>query len=756
MGEFKNEPIAYFTIRSYFSIVFLCLFSLIAIGSGIAAENEPLWIQKIRPDHPRLFLNQEQWPSIRDRALNEENDWYKKMKERVDRYPDEPTSESERDDYAYQPTTEGDYERITLPRPKEWGPQAMETAFVYLMTRENKYLEKAKKMLTVSVSAYHDCYEKGMNVNWYSSSRVCTLAAYDWIYNDLSPDQRRAIIEPLLRHIEKVQPGQGKKRIYRLNGSNHTTGFYGVRNLVWFAGLAAYNDGFDDQTALQFLKQGYDHNINMFEYRKKCAGDDGGLASATVGYAMGAYPWAQFNFLHTWQSATGEQIASQWPHLAYYPVWINWNWIPHNAPREYGTGDTYHYTNELPLHYMYTHMSQVMHFYGNSYPDCAAQAAYIRENLPDSVKRYSRSFSFYPFLLTNLEDAPVPKNPTDADLHARHFETLGQIFMRSGTGKNDTYSLFTIGSRVPSHKQHDENNFVIYKKGYLALDSGTRGRETGYQLRHYYSQTVAHNCILVHMPGEPFPGYWGMVYPGEEGKISCGGTYRTTGGECVAFETNQHYTYVAGDVTPCYREEKCAQVLRQYLFIMPDYFVICDRVQSVKPEYKKDWLLHTQNEPTIEGQMFFADEGEGRLFCKTLYPQNANLHKIGGPGKEFYTCGRNWDVAPEVKERWSEKALWGHWRMEVSPNTSKKDDIFLHLIQVGDQTQTSMVESILVENDDSVGVQFEATNKTITATFSKQGTPSGHIKISRGDTTIIDRDLTQTVQPQSGLSGQTQ
>ena len=167
--------------------------------------------------------------------------------------------------------------------------------------------------------------------------------------------------------------------------------------------------------------------------------------------------------------------------------------------------------------------------------------------------------------------------------------------MRSGTGPDDTFSLFTIGSRVPSHKQHDENNFVIYKKGYLALDSGTRGRETGYQLRHYYSQTIAHNCILIHMPDEPFPGYWGMEYPGPEGKISAGGTYKTNDGNCVAFETNDVYSYVAGDATACYLPEKCGLALRQFVFIYPDYFVICDRVTSTDPSYKKEWLLHTLN-----------------------------------------------------------------------------------------------------------------------------------------------------------------
>lgn len=54
--------------------------------------------------------------------------------------------------------------------------------------------------------------------------------------------------------------------------------------------------------------------------------------------------------------------------------------------------------------------------------------------------------------------APPPKDASKLKLLARHFESLGQVIMRSGWGPDDTYCLFTIGSRVPSHKQYDEGN----------------------------------------------------------------------------------------------------------------------------------------------------------------------------------------------------------------------------------------------------------------------------------------------------------
>lgn len=439
------------------------------------------WMQTIRPDHPRLFFNRDTWPLVKARALNEEKEWFARVKTMVDRYPDNPTSQSTREDNADRKRADGSIETVRLPRPREWGTPTGEAAFVYLVTGDRKYLDKAKKMLQVSVEAYHECIDKGMAVDWYSTSRVHWLAGYDWIYNDLSPRERSALMGSFLRHVAGVEPGPDRKPIHRLNFSDHTTGFYGDSNLFWFAGIAAYRDGIDDARALDFLRKGYQYNRNLLEYRGKCAGDDGGLASATTTYSIAHYPWSQFNYLYTFRSATGIDITAECPYLAYFPVWVMWNWIPGPYPREFGSGDVYHYRNDLWTYNLYTHLSQIMDFYGVSHPDCAGLAAHLREVLPEENRKYDGTWFFYPFLLTNMEKAPLPRKPRDTDLKARHFESLGQIFMRSGTGPDDTYSLFTIGSQVPSHKQFDENNFIIYKKGYLALDSGTRGLSTDYR-----------------------------------------------------------------------------------------------------------------------------------------------------------------------------------------------------------------------------------------------------------------------------------
>jgi len=434
-----------------------------------------------------------------------------------------------------------------------------------------------------------------------------------------------------------------------------------------------------------------------------------------------------------------------------------WNWIPTGGrPKEFGTGDTPHFTNDLPWWELGGHMRQTMHFYGQSHADCAAIAAYVRSRC--SLQQFTTNWSIYPFLMTDIDKAPPPLDAGKLKLFARYFEGMGQIIMRSGWDADDTYCMFTVGSKLAQHKHYDEGNFIIYRKGFLALDTGTRGISKDFNLRHYYAQTVAHNCVLIHMPGEPAARYWGPAYNGPEGKTNYGGMDKQTGSKLAAFETDDHYTYVAGDATPCYSDKKCRLALRQFVFVMPDHFVICDRVTSTKPEYKKEWLLHTQNEPEVEGKQFRADEGGGRLFCRTLFPKDAALAKIGGSGREFWANGINWELNEAVKRKDQQQRkktgkgmLWGNWRIEVSPGTPRTDDVFLHLIQVGDQSLAAMTSADLIEEAGKIGVSFRAGEKSARVVFATDGEPSGNIRIETDGKVVIDGPLTSEVAPQAGL-----
>lgn len=734
-------------------ILLLVVVLALAMTQGVGAQEPPDWAAKIRTDHPRLFFNADSWPAVRQRALGAEKDWYDYIKGRVDRLLQQI----------------GDDPKPTI---RELGPEAAQAAFVYLMTREAKYLDLAKKALETSLAFYEQCYEERKSVNWYSTSRVHATLAWDWLHNDLTDAERQEYMSRLVQVLQKVYTAQ--PRIYRESLSRYNTGFYGVTNCRWFIGCTAYGTGIEEELVGEWLLWGYNENMKLLAHRKQACSDDGGSASPTLGYAFGAYPWSEQNFFYTWLSAIGENIAPDWPHSAWLANYVIWNWIETgDQPMEFGYGDTPHTNNRLRSSQLFTHMANIRHLYGREAPEAAALARHLQDMLPN--KSYSRSWFIYPFLLSGLEKSPPPFEPERLP-HARHFENMGQLFMRSGTGPEDTYCLFTCGGILRQHRHYDALNFVIYHRGHLALDSGTRYKEfdNGQHLANYFAQTVAHNCVVVHQPGEPPARYWGGTVEGCHG-----GQHQQLGSVLSAFETNDRYVYVAGDATECYlhggvkREgqpdlpEKVSLATRQLVFLMPNHFVIFDRVTSTDAAYKKDWLLHTAHEPLIEGKTIRADHPDpravgvtptptggrghkqGRMYCRTLLPEDAVLTSVGGPGKEFWAAGKNWDIVDEGLKPDS-LAMMGHWRVEVSPGAPRRDDVFLHVIQVGDQSLATMDSAELIQRAGVAGVRLSIGGRTSEVTFNTRGDLGGHIKLS-GDGQQLDTDLTTEVTPQVGI-----
>jgi len=740
---------------------------LLAIPSAALGRELPDWTAKIRQDHPRLFFNSDTWPEVRGRALRAEHDWYLATKARVDRLLAELEDEAR-------------------PEPRELGPQAACAAFVFLMTDDARYLDLSKKCLDTSLRFYDACFEEKKSVNWYSTSRVHATLAWDWLYNHFTEEERAELMSRLVRAIDNVLTA--RPAIYRENMSGYNTGFYGVRNCLWFIGATAFGTDIETEKVNEWLVWGHDENLKMLEHRKTACGDDGGGASPTLGYVFGAYPWAEQNFFYTWLSSTGEDIAPDWPHSAWLANYVIWNWIAAEPrPLQFGYGDTPHTTNELRTGNLYTHMANIRHLYGESVPEAAALARYVQEVLPG--RSYSTSWFIYPFLLTGLEPkkgtGPIHAKPgTDRaptrsvgrlvagrsgklDLsgfcpeklpHARHFEAMGQVFMRSGTGADDTYCLFTCGGVLRQHRHFDALNFVIYHRGFLALDSGTRYLEfdNGQHLANYYAQTVAHNCVVIHQPGEPPAPYWGGKVQGNHG-----GQHKQLGSVLVAFETNDDFVYVAGDATACYQHgvirrdgqadlgEKCSLAARQIVFLLPNHFVVFDRVTSTDPAYRKDWLLHTANEPAISGKTIRADHRQGRMVCRTLLPADAVLTPVGGPGKEFYAAGKNWSIVDRGLKP-ENLAMMGRWRVEVTPGAPRAEDVFLHVIQVGDERLDSMDEVELIEADGTCGARLAIGEQTWEVTFNVSGELSGHLKRT-GGAAPIDTPLTNTVQAQAGI-----
>jgi hypothetical protein len=219
------------------------------------------------------------------------------------------------------------------------------------------------------------------------------------------------------------------------------------------------------------------------------------------------------------------------------------------------------------------------------------------------------------------------------------------------------------------------------------------------------------------------------------------------------------WRYARADATRAYDPAKLERFTREMVHLRaPNLLVVLDRVRAKDAAYRKAWLLHGVNEPRVvapaagvgvgHGGTGYADaslvtfeEGAGRLRVHTLLPRRREVVVRGGPGFEFWTpgdekggawgSGQNWPLDPPeggplpadpyLNRMW--KTFWdgierlspsnrravvpGAWRMEVSPAEAAAEDVFLHVLEIGDRDATPPRKVAAIEGHALAGAAIE-------------------------------------------------
>ena len=664
-------------------------------------------VYSVRAGHPRLFVTKEDIPNIKSAAKTSARNTYWQTKEDVDNLLHGSIS-------FPNPTAENGTENGWVIS------KVSQVAMLYLITGKKEYLDYTKKFLQKITEYYRIRIDNNLNADWYVFPQISTLCAYDWIYDALTQDEREKIGKPLYQVMMDIAwHGEGlRPQRIRENTGGYNTGFYGTDALPWYIAITFYNDGIDDARCEKMFQKGLQLNMKMTQFRSELIGKNGGGSTGCVGYALGAYPVADFNFIRSYRAATGIDMSQKLDYVLGYLNFIDWNRLPGN--REFGFGDSYHYDCLLPEKEINYHLREIATLYGSS-PNVQRLLGLFNK------KNYTERLPFMPFLQKYPQGTSGASSPGKG---AMYFDGTGEVIMRSGTGADDTYALFVSGGRTSYHKHFDNNHFTIYKKGYRALDTGTRP-EPGWHLSHYYARTVAHNCVTIRMPDERMPGYWGGGASTEnkfEPIPNDGGQSSTLGSVLKEMRTTDDYVYLASDATKSYNSKKASLVVREFIYFYPNLFVVFDRVTATDKNYPKTWLIHTINEPAMKGDREFSETSDGgKMICRTLYPANAMLTKIGGSGKDFWSDGRNWPLPKLTPQEYgynmnlppANHPQLGHWRMEVSPQTASKEDLFMHIIQVGDKNLSDLPDTETFETATQIGVKFTYLGKNHTLTFDK-------------------------------------
>ncbi len=598
--------------------------------------------------HPRLFFRDTDLPAIRERIAGDyQAEWREMIADLDTRALAQPAEEFARGAFL-----------------KSWGT-GRNVAFAAIVTGDEKYVTWAKQWAAALVAA-----GPVGNDNEYRGRLQSLAVAYDWLQPWLAAEEKTKLADAILAHIDR-------NWYFADRATNYIGGHSRWGNFALAAGLLALAT--ERPELREKLLTVRKHWIQGYFPAQGWIATDGG-------YHMGwAYSAAYLTgAIHcVWSTATNETVFFPW--LAKLPAfWIYGRQGDGFYPN---TGDAYTAKDDLNAY----HRELLM----------IASGVLKDPHAAWTIKPHDDRFADILYGDKRVPPA-APDDPRAPLPLSRHFRNAGVVIARDRWDERTTHLQFRSTSFYSANHHHrDENSFTLHYRGPLAIDSGLYdegGSGGGYgrpHWRNYFTRTIAHNAIVVFDPeqtmtviGEPATNDGGQTYREEPmglDDILPGGHAHLDG--ITRYVDTPDYTYAAGDATKAYDAARVRLAQREIVYLRDTtrahpVVVVFDRVESTKAEFEKKFLLHTIDEPSVDGRMMVAKNNGGRLSSLTLLPEQAKLELIGGPGKDAWVDGANhtWDPAARRKPGLEP----GEWRLEVSPSIPATRDNFLHVLFVDD------------------------------------------------------------------------
>ncbi len=676
------------------------------INGNLTAVPGDAFCLEIR-DHPRLILSGAELEDMRARVRTTRKEIFDKLLENVDTY------------------AAGDVNTINK---NSLNVRVRKVAFAYLMTGDSTYLNVGRTYLQEAASYYNQLAGSVDVANWEVVAYRRNVAfAYDWLYNGMTTLERYYIGRDIYKAgVASVVSG----------ASPYNGGGYGWMEARFYPALALVCDGVNDKSAKYWFEAAQRDMVKWKNVQLQVAADDGGVQSG-MSYALYNYIRAPLFVFESWRSATGNDLLQDNTYLKYFTIYWMYSLRPNGELSKIDDLQSVKQTI-WPWHFKYI---------ANRYN--SPESKWLAEKLEPMA--YTRCWD----VIWDTSDLPFEAEGPDSTWPlARHFEGIGWVAMRSGWDEDATHAIFKSGNFYYGHQHADENSFVIFKKGSLAIDSGRY--EWGSDHRsNYMARTIAHNTMLVYDPDESFGGNsndGGQTFPVEMPPFYQDlEDTRWDRGDITSFETNQWYSYACGDATNAYNKSKMKLFLRQFVHLLPDAFLVFDRVEATSADYAKFWLLHTMEEPEIDGRVATITEREGRLLVRSILPEQATMSKVGGAGREFEVFGTNYPPSVSYYSL-QEGEEWGAWRLEVTPDQPAAEHFFLHLMLAGDTTLEQIPEVVTEKSDGQVKASFTYLDHDYAVTFNTVGPAGGRITITdNAGAVVLDQPLTEQLQPQAGI-----
>ncbi len=668
-------------------ICFIVLYSLVGTAS---AQTSPLVDKYMSnaipvppPEHPRVFINNEILPRIKENLASDElKDVWQRM-QLLSKTNDpglQPITDSTKGNFKTQLTS------IIQAR-----------AVVYLFDKDREAGRVTINMMSDFLRKV--VFPEKLDVTRNIGETIHTAAiVYDWCYELLTPGEKIFFIAALKKLAASMEIGYPPVKQGGVVG--HGSEAQLMRDLL-SAGIAVYGED----------KEIYNLSANRFFHdfvpiRNYWSNSE--MHHQGDSYGSYRYQWEVF-------------AAFLFERMGYKNIFIDEHavipsrWIYTRRPdgQLLRDGDSYK-ASQAKIDEYWSFPLPLM-LASNYYKDPFLKYEFLKQN----ALRHSRG-AISDLWMILFSDPSIKPSPAIKLSNTKFFGDPSGL-MVARTGWDSTKSSNTVvaemkigGIWFANHQHLDAGSFQLYYKGALAIDAGIyEGTQSAYGSAHdrnYHKRTIAHNTMLVFDSSEKF--VWSRFDLANDG----GQRFPNSGYEPYKAEelfskdyrvakVLSHYTgigslqpvfsYLEGDLTKAY-SDKVADYKRSFVFINfkdsvhPAAMIVYDRIESSQPNLKKSWLLHAMEEPVIANNDFTISRTEhgysGRLVNTTLLPNatNSSIRKIGGVGRAFEVNGVNYPQSLKTEDGAEEP---GAWRVELSPVRPAKKDVFLNVLQVMDNNE---------------------------------------------------------------------
>ena len=570
---------------------------------------------------------------------------------------------------------------------KHAGPIAR--AVLYIATGEEKYGKQAvaefkKYRITGRTPSY-----SGINAQKYA-------AMYDWLHDhpDMDDASRKKAVDHMLkwcRNYHNYLKRGGDNPFYsRMSGA--------LAGLTTMA-LAIHGD---TPQAEKYVRFSADYLRNKLGTIREI--EEGATAGGTYGFNHVFTDWA--NLVSAWRSAT-DWDAAEWikvdqgDWLQKQMLWQIWATYPNGYV--WKEGDLWESALDDKEQYR-MQIDAVTAMYNNGYGRSWANEMHKRwpkSRWDDIPWDYHTQYAWEFFVFNNPEVKTKPLS--DLGLAQVFSPKLhGFVCWRSSWEPDAAVIHFKCGDTVDQHASRDQGKFTIFKKSPLAIKAGAYiGWKSS--LHRYYQSPWSANVVLFTAPGYSGeqPGLTIEKAPSwKQWRNKRKRRNRPRPGALVETEANKDYARAVGNLNGAARGG--SKWTRELVFLGYKYLLVLDRVKAVG-EQKHRWTLHSINEPAVKESLVQIDNGDGRLFCKTMLPEKTEVKKIGGDGHDCDYNGRNRTVKKGYKPRPEQRI--GAWRLDITPADNSAECVYLHVLYPTDKETSAMPNCSAEQQDGKLAVK---------------------------------------------------